>query len=444
MGLCNLRPYQQEFYDKIRHSIATGHKRIMCVSPCGSGKSVVIQKIIESAENKGNSVLVLCHRREIIDQLSERLSIYKNTSVGMVQTITRRLNSTPEPSIIIIDEAHTAKSASYLRILEYFKNSYALYFTATPQRTDGKGFDDIADDMIDSVSVSWLIDNGYLTPFEYYAPKTLINASELSVTAGEYDGKQATSILDKPKIYGDVLECYRKYANWLKTIVYCSSVEHSEKTAQAFNDAGISAAHIDGKTNKQTRSDIIRRFRTGEVTVLCNYSLIVEGFDVPDAGCVICLRPTQSMIVHIQSTMRCMRTSPGKSTCIILDMVGNYERHGLPSDDREWSLQGRQKRTRYKEQNTVKARVCEKCFRTYAGSGPICPYCGNNNGKTRQEIEADERAELERITAENRKQKRIEVGRARTLDDLKRIAKERNYSPGWAYQMARAKHIPIR
>ena len=439
----NLRPYQADFFNAIRHSISTGHRRIMCVAPCGSGKSVIIQNIIQSAAEKNNTVLVLCHRREIIDQLSERFAPYPNAMVGMVQTVTRRLDSTPEPSIIIIDEAHTAKSASYLRILEHFNRSYALYFTATPQRTDGKGFADIADDMINSVSVRWLIDNGYLTPFEYYAPKTLLDASELTVKQGEYDGKQATAMLDKPKIYGDVLTCYRKYADGLKTIVYCSSVEHSEKTAAAFNDAGIPAAHIDGKTPKQTRSDIIRKFRTGEITVLCNYSLIVEGFDVPDAGCVICLRPTQSLIVHIQSVMRCMRIADGKRRCVILDMVGNYQRHGLPDDDREWSLQGRKKRTRQKEENTIKARVCENCFRTYSGDSRICPYCGYQQPKTQREIEQDEKAELERITEQNRKNRRMEVGMAKTLDDLKRIATERNYARGWVYAMAKIKGIRI-
>lgn len=437
-----LRNYQYDFYNKIRQSIATGHRRIMCVSPCGSGKSVVIQQIIRSAGEKNNSVLVLCHRREIIDQLTERLKPYSNATVGMVQTITRRLNNTPEPSIIIIDEAHTAKSASYMRILEHFKNSYALYFTATPQRTDGKGFADIADDMVQSVSVKWLIQNHYLSPYQYYAPKTLIDAAQLNITAGDYDGKQATALLSKPKIYGDVLAAYNKYAPGVKTIIYCASVEHSRKTADVFNAAGIPAAHIDGGTNKAERAEIIKKFRSGEITVLCNYSLIVEGFDVPDVGCVICLRPTQSLIIHIQATMRCMRYMPEK-TAIILDMVGNYERHGLPDDDRLWSLAGRDKRTKQKTENTVKARVCGKCFRTYAGNGRICPYCEFDNGKTREEIKADEKSELERITAENRKRKRIEVGKARTLEDLQRIAKERGYSRGWVYVQCKIKGISV-
>ena len=439
----SLRPYQQNFYNDIRHSIATGHRRIMCVSPCGSGKSVVIQSIIESAATRHNTVLVLVHRREIADQLSERLAEYPNATVGMVQTITRRLSTTPEPSIIIIDEAHTAMSNSYKRILEHFSKSYALYFTATPRRTDGKGFHEIADDIVKSVSVQWLIDNGYLSDFHYYAPKTLLDVSQLSISKGEYDGTQATQMLDKAKIYGDVLECYHKYADGLKTIVYCSSIEHSKKTASAFNADGIPAAHIDGCTDKRERAEIIRKFRTGEIMVLTNYSLIVEGLDVPDAGCVICLRPTQSLIVHIQSTMRCMRPAISKTYSVILDMVGNYQRHGLPNEEHVWSLDGTAQRGRQKQENTVHARTCEHCFRTYAGAGRICPYCGVDNGKTKTELEADEKAELERITAIQRRDKRREVGRAKTLKDLQRIAQERGYAPGWVYVQAKVKGIRV-
>ena len=435
-----LRPYQQTFYDKIHHSLAAGHRRIMCVSPCGSGKSVIIQKIVESASLKNNTVLLLVHRREIVDQLAERLRDYKNVQVLMMQTVVRRLGIMSRPDIIIIDEAHTAMASSYRKILDYFSDSYALYFTATPRRTSGEGFHDIADDIVESVSVRWLIDNSYLADYHYYAPATLLDVAKLNTINGEYSGLQATQALDKPKIYGDVLKCYHKYAEGLKTIVYCASVEHSKKTAAAFIADGIPAAHIDGKTDKQERTEIIRKFRSGEITVLTNYSLVAEGFDVPDAGCVILLRPTQSMIFHVQSSMRAMRPAPGKTHCVILDMVGNYARHGLPDDDREWSLDGQKKR-KSNQKNSVIARTCELCFRTYSGNGKICPYCMHDNGKTREEIEQDEAAELARVTAENRKQKRMEVGRARTLDELKRIAKERGYAPGWVYLTGKRKGL---
>lgn len=436
----NLRPYQADLFNAMRHSIATGHRRIMCVAPCGAGKSVIMQAVVESAQTKHNTVLILAHRQEIVDQLAERMKPYNNATVMMMQTAVRRLDTLPTPSIIIIDESHMVKANSYMRILEHFNKSYVLYFTATPQRLDGKGFDDVADDLIQGVSVRWLIENGYLAPFEYYAPKMLLDASQLAVKQGEYDGKQAAAMLDKPKIYGDVIQEYRKHAAGLQAIAFCSSVEHSQRTAEAFNAAGIAAAHVDGKMTKSQRREIVQRFRNGDITVLCNYAIVIEGLDVPNAACVLCLRPTQSLIVHVQSVMRCMRPAPGK-TAVILDFVANFERHSLPDDDREWSLQGRKKRTRQKEQNTIRARVCENCFRTYAGSGAVCPYCGNTQPKTKAEIEQDERAELERITAENRKQKRMEVGRARTREELERIARERGYSKGWIYVQMRIKNI---
>lgn len=435
----NLYPHQQTFLNNIRKSIASGHTHIMCVAFCGFGKSVVIQAICKSAMERGNTVLLLAHRIEIVNQLSERMKPYSNVTVGMVQTVTRRINSMKQPDIIIIDEAHLARSASYMRILEHWTTSYALYFTATPQRTDGKGFSDIADDLITSVSAKWLIDNNYLAPFEYYAPKQLINTDELHVTRGDYDTAEAAQKLDKPHIYGDVIKAYKTYADGRKTLVYCPTVEYSRKTADVFNDAGISAAHVDGTTPKTERAEIIQKFRNGEILVLCNQGLFIEGLDVPDASCTICLRPTQSLIVHIQSTARCMRYEPGKRS-VILDLVGNFERHGLPDDDREWSLEA-VKKSRKHEETTVKARTCTHCFRTYSGTNRICPYCGGDNGKTKAEIKADEAAELERITAENRKQKRMEVGKARTREELERIAKERGYARGWVYQMMKIKHI---
>lgn len=433
-----LRDYQKDFYDHIRASIAAGNRRVMCVSPCGSGKSVIMQAVVEAAGQRGNSVLLLAHRQEITGQLAERMKPYGNASVMMMQTAVRRLDSMEEPAIIIIDESHLVKANSYMKILEHFSSSYALYFTATPTRLDGKGFDDIATDMVQSVSVRWLIDHGYLSPYEYYAPVTVLNAQDLRTKQGDYDGQQAAQLMDTRKIYGDVIKEYRKHADGLQAIAYCSSVEHSRKTARAFQEAGIPAEHIDGAMDKKSRQRAVQRFRYGETTVLCNYALVIEGLDVPNAACVLCLRPTKSVTVHVQSVMRCMRPSPGK-TAVILDFVGNYERHGLPDDEREWKLEGAVKRSRQKEQNAVKARVCESCFRTYAGSGPRCPYCHADNGKTRAELEADERAELERVQAVERRNRRREVGRAQTREELERIARERGYAPGWVYMMERAR-----
>lgn len=442
----NLREYQYKAMDDIRRCYAQGYKSPVLVANCGWGKSCTAAQIAKLSTEKQNRVLVLAHRVELVEQLQETFDSWgvsrEMCDIMMVQSATRRLDRLPQYDFIITDEAHHGVCNTYRRIFNHYPNAKRLLLTATPRRTNGQGLADIADCMVQSVSVKWLIFNGYLAPFEYYAPAELIDADQLKTVQGDYDNKQAAQMLDRPKIYGSVLENYRKYANGKQAIVFASSVEHSKRVAEVFRQAGYTAEHMDGKTHKTERKRIMDDYRAGRLQILCNYEIISEGVSVDGCECCILLRPTKSTILFLQSSQRCMRYALGK-TAVILDMVGNYQRHGLPDDDREWSLQGTEKRKRQKSENTVKARVCEKCFRTYAGNGRECPYCQHDNGKTRAELEADEKAELERITAENRKQKRMEVGKARTLDDLKRIAKERNYAPGWAYQMARAKHIPI-
>lgn len=443
----NLRQYQIQAMNDIRRQYAAGHRSPVLVANCGWGKSCTAAEIAKLSAAKSNRVLVIAHRVELIEQLQDTFDAWgvprDRCDIMMVQSATRRLDLLPQYDFIICDEAHHGTCNTYRNVFDRYPDARRLLLTATPERTSGQGLADIADCMVQSVSVRWLIDHQYLAPFEYYAPAELINADQLRTVQGDYDHKQAAALLDKPKIYGSVLENYRKYADGKQAIVFASSIEHSKRVVEAFQSAGYTAAHLDGKTPKNERKRLMEEYRSGRLQIISNYEIISEGVSVDGCECCILLRPTKSTILFLQSSQRCMRYAPGK-TAVILDMVGNYKRHGLPDDDHEWSLQGRQKRTRYKEQNTVKARVCEKCFRTYAGSGRECPYCGHTQPKTKSELEADERAELERITAENRKQKRMEVGRARTLDDLKRIAKERNYALGWAYQMARVKHIPIR
>lgn len=440
----NLRPYQLQAMNDIRKQYATGHRSPVLVANCGWGKSCTAAEIARISTDKGNRVLVIAHRVELIEQLQETFDWWgvprDRCDIMMVQSATRRLDRLPEYDFIICDESHHGVCSTYQRIFQHYPHARRLLLTATPERTNGQGLADIADCMVQSVSVRWLIEHQYLAPFEYYAPAELINADQLRTVQGDYDNKQAAQMLDKPKIYGSVLENYRKYAEGKQAIVFASSVEHSKRVAEVFTQAGYTAAHMDGKTPKAERKQIMEDYRAGRLQILCNYEIVSEGVSVDGCECCILLRPTKSTILFLQSSQRCMRYAPGK-IATILDMVGNYQRHGLPDDDREWSLQGRKKRTRQKEQNTVRARVCENCFRTYAGSGAVCPYCGHVQPKTQSEIEQDEKAELERITEQNKKQRRMEVGMAKTLDDLKRIAKERNYKPAWVYIKAKQKGI---
>lgn len=428
--------HQVEFLNNIKQSIKNGNKHIMCVASCGFGKSIIIKEICDSAVNKGNNYMILVHRIELVNQLNER-----GLKASMVQTISRHINEQPDYKIIIIDEAHLALSQSYLKVINHYKNAIILYFTATPKRLDGLNFSTIADDIVIAKSAKWLIENNYLAPYDYYAPKILVDCDKLTTTNGDYTQSDIIEQMDKPKIYGDIFNEWCKFAKDKKTIVYASSLSHSKKIVDYFNANGINSAHIDGNTPRAMRDKIINDFKCGNIKILSNYALIVEGFDVPDCECCIIARPTQSLVIHIQSTMRCMRYKPNKRA-IILDFVGNFERHGLPDDDREWSLESIKRPRSKNDEPKILTRTCPNCYKVYqAKLGLKCPYCNSIVSKTKKEIEYDKQQELIKVEAINRKKKRMEVGRSQTRDDLERIARERGYKRSWVWVQCKLKGI---
>ena len=428
--------HQVEFLNDIKQSIKNGNKRIMCVASCGFGKSIIIKEICDNATKKNNNYMILVHRIELVNQLNER-----GLKASMVQTISRHINEQPDYKIIIIDEAHLALSQSYLKVINHYKNAIILYFTATPKRLDGLNFSTIADDIVIAKSAKWLIENNYLAPYDYYAPKILVDCDKLTTTNGDYTQSDIIEQMDKPKIYGDIFNEWCKFAKDKKTIVYASSLTHSKKIVDYFNANGINSAHIDGNTPRAMRDKIINDFKCGNIKILSNYALIVEGFDVPDCECCIIARPTQSLVIHIQSTMRCMRYKPNKRA-IILDFVGNFERHGLPDDDREWSLESIKRPRSNTTEPKILTRTCPNCYKVYqAKLGLKCPYCNSIVSKTKKEIEYDKQQELIKVEEINRKKKRMEVGRSQTREDLERIARERGYKRSWVWVQCKLKGI---
>lgn len=428
--------------EQLKQSFKQGFKRPCLVLPCGGGKSVILAHIAYGATHKKREVLFLVHRIELCEQIDETFRSFgvdmNYCNIQMVQSVTKHLDTTKRPDLILTDENHHSLARTYRNIYDFFDKTSCIGVTATPIRLNGSGLGDVNDDLIVGVTAKWLIENGFLAPYEYYAP-TMIDVSKLSSSKGEYSTSDAESELDKPKIYGDVIKHYKKLANGKKAICYCATLKHSKSMVEEFNKAGIPAAHLDGSTPKDIRKQTIEDFRSGKITVLSNQDLISEGFDVPNCEVAILLRPTKSLTLYIQQSMRCMRFLPGK-TAIIIDHVGNVFRHGFPDEDREWSL----KPKRSKE-NAVAVKTCPECYRTHFPS-PVCPYCGyiyGSDEKTRYEIEILEKEELQRIEEINKK-KRQEVGMAKTYEELLEIQISRNYKNGWAAKQAQIKGIPIR
>lgn len=436
--MIELRPYQQELYDKTRNAFMQGKKRVLVCVGCGAGKSYIFAKM---AEQTRGPVLVLTHRQELKEQTSRLFADNGiNARIEMILTEANRLGEYEKPSLIITDEAHLSRSNSWMKVLDYY-DTYTTGFTATPVRLDGKPLGDIYDELVTGVSVRWLIDNNHLAPYEYYAPST-VETDELKVQMGDYVIKDLEQLMSDRAIYSDVLKSWEKLAKGQKTIAYCVSVKHAKETAEMFRNAGYSAVEIDGGTPAKKRAKIMQDFREGKITVLCNVGIISEGVSINDVTCCLLLRPSMSHALYWQQAMRCMRYQPNK-IAIIIDCVGNYARNPLPDADVEWSLtQSEKKKSRINSEGDFFIRTCPKCYKVFK-TAPMCPYCGEVYPLHPREIKAHEDIELSRISAEaaeraqeERKKARMEQGMAQSFEALIALGRAKGYkNPAYWAQM---------
>ena len=438
-----LRPYQNDLVEQVREAWREGYKAPCIVLGCGGGKSCIVAEIARRTTWNGKRVLFLVHRRELVDQIFRtfvRWGVLMDLcEIGMVQTFTRRLNKFQKPALIITDENHHSLAQSYKRIYEHFSDVPRVGVTATPVRLNGDGLGDVNDKLIIGVSTKWLIENHCLAPYDYYAPD-IADLTELHTKMGEYVTSDIEKAMIKKAVFGDVIRYYKQLADGKKAVCYCSSIKHSEKTAEAFRQSGISAAHIDGSTPKQERDKIIADFRNGSVTILCNVDLISEGFDVPDCECAILLRPTHSLTLYIQQSMRCMRYKPNKRA-VIIDHVGNYARHGMPDDDREWTLE-KKKRNKIQQEKEQAAKVlqCPECFFTFSpelsdGGRKICPHCGYMFPNKARTIEVQEETKLIKVVGFKLDYSGPE--QCQSYAELVEYAKQHGYKRGWAFYQAK-------
>lgn len=408
------------------------------------------------AKSRGSRVLFAVHRQELIDQSSETFTdmgvlhgiiaagfpmTMDEIQIASVQTVVRRLDKIQPPDLIILDEAHHATASTWKRLLDAFPNALVVGLTATPARLGGQGLGDIFESLVMGPTVKALIEWGNLAPYKYYAPPVSANLENIRVRYGEFDRGAVELAMDKSEIIGDIIDQYNRRAAGMKAICYCVSRAHSEHTAAMFRQAGIPAMHIDGETKSIVRTAAINDFKAGKIQVLCNVDLISEGFDVPAMEAVILARPTQSLTLFIQQAMRAMRpdkNNPDK-VAVIIDHVGNVYRHGLPDEDREWSLEGKKKKAAGPAREFA-LKQCPKCFAAHRPA-PICPFCAHIYQTAEREEPEQKAGDLAEILEFEKKLKRQEVGRARDVFTLEQIAMKRGYSPNWVKKQCEVKKI---
>jgi superfamily II DNA or RNA helicase len=412
-------------------------------APTGAGKTAITVYMMSRAAEAGKTSVMAVHQNELLTQTSNALwagklehgmiasgktRSYMAAQVASVQTWVRRMDQYSEPDLIIIDECHRSAASTYQKILEQYPNARVIGLTATPQRTDGKGLDGTYTELVQGPTIRQLIDAGYLCEYEIFAPPSSLDLSEVKTKMGDYDKKQLEHEVDKPTITGDAVATYNKHANGKRAAVMCVSIRHAEHVMESYNAAGVPAEMLEGKMTNKEREAVIDRFRSGETLIVTAVQLLIEGLDLPAIEVIQWLRPTQSLIVYLQGNGRGFRVANGKEKLIILDQVANYKRHGLPDDDREWTLEGRKKGKKRKadEEADVSIQQCKHCFHIFRPGVAVCPSCGKPvEVRQKAEIEVVD-GELERIDVTAlRKQAKQEQGAARDLADLVKLGQRR-------------------
>ena len=375
----------------------------------------------------------------------------------MVQTLTRHVEDIPEPKLIIVDEAHRALARSYQRILNKFPKAIILLFTATPHRTGRVQLDRIADDIIVGQSIHELTEKGFLAPFRYFQPPGDFDSKLLKRgSTGDFTNDSMQQAMST-KIFGHIVKQYKRIAPGMQAVVYTYSIDSAIKIAAEFNSEGISAVEVDGTTSKEKRALAVRKFRDQEIKILVNVNLFTEGVDLPNVDCVIMARPTASLALYLQFSMRCLNPRPGK-TAIIIDHANNFKSFGYPDDDRDWKkaiVSGKQKSKTLLKDPGLSIVTCDYCFAVVKASevkDGKCPICGKpikvHEAKPVSDVDlveaTKERQRLIKEIVKNDLLKKVankSVGELHSLKELQAYAKLHGYKPGWAWFQAKRKGI---
>lgn len=458
-----LRQDQDETVDKLRQSLSR-HQSVLLRAPCGFGKTVVASYMAQQASLRGNKNMFSCHRDAILRQTSGTFghfgirhgfiaagrpsNPFLPSQIASADTLRNRLHEITGVKLFTADEGHLWHTKTRKAIIDRAKEEGAkvILLSATPMRPDGRPLSELVDDMVHGPSESWLIENGHLARYKAYGPSSVDLSGLKAKRNGEYDTAELEHRLDKPAIIGNAVETWKRLAYGKRTVVYCVSRKHGRHVLEAYLAAGVRAVYVDGETSKDDQLKAALSIATGSADVIVSVDLMTTGFDLGaicgmdvTLQCGQFLRPTESLPLAIQMMMRPMRKQDGHA--ILLDHVNLIGTHGLPDDEREWSLEGRTKKP---GEATIPTRTCPECFAVHRPAR-VCPECGHEYAVTEGRQIEEVAGELAEIDVDAvRRAARQEVGMAKTMPELVALAKRRGYAKGWVAAQMKGRGRPVR
>lgn len=364
----SLREYQQRGIADLRAAYSIGKRAPIYVSPTGSGKTRVAAEIIKLARSKGNRALALAPRVELVDQLAAALrdagiephviqgsrgrDIPRDAEcyVASIPTLTADLERIPvDIQLVIVDECHGSKARTRMELLSKYPDARLLGLSATPARGDGSALGDVFDAIVVGPTVDELVSLGHLVPTKVFAPPQILNPRELAL---------------------EPLDAYERHCRGRRTLVFAATVEHARRIAHSFEQAGVRARYVTGES--PDRSEILSSYARGDLDVLVNVSICIEGWDDPPTSAAIFARRFTFAGPYLQACGRPMRPLPGKSDSVIVDLCGSALVHGTPDAEREYSLDGKG----IKRGDREALRQCAACGGVQLAGPTMCRYCG--------------------------------------------------------------------
>lgn len=386
-----LRDYQHAAISELRAAFNAGAVRVVLCLPTGAGKTVVFSEMVRMAADRGTQTLVLTDRIELFEQTwaalgragvtpqrltagARRFDSAALVTVGMVETVARRLLEGYEPALIIADEAH---KGAFTKVYDRWPNAKVVGATATPR---GPHFHRYFHAIVNPVSIRDLIAAGHLMPVRAYQMQE--DLSDLEVKAGEFTDHSLFRHYNKPKLYDGVISEWNRLAADRQTIVFNVNIEHTRRMDAAFRDAGIRSGMVTSESSKEERRAVLDAFRSGRLQVLNNCGILTTGYDEPSISCVVMNRATKSEALWLQCCGRGSRpaaTSSGsepKRDFVVLDFGENHNRLGRWDADRVYTLDPPRKGGKEQVLDVAGVKSCKECGAMLFASARTCEYCG--------------------------------------------------------------------